>query len=57
MKTQRTKAPISRFPVITWLRIQSDSVVRVLILSAKSPRVVEWILNPWLAKIEYCLTA
>lgn len=54
MKTLRTTPPISRFTAIACLRSQSDSVARVLILSAKSTkgcRGAEWVVNPWLAKM------
>lgn len=48
MQTQQTKAPINRFPVIAWLRSQSDSVAQVFILSdlsAKGCIIAEWIVN------------
>lgn len=48
MQTQQTKEPINRFPVIAWLRSQSDSVAEVFFLSDKSAkgcRVAVWIVN------------
>lgn len=38
MKPQQTKWPISRFLAIAWVCSQSDSVVQVLILLAKSAK-------------------
>lgn len=54
MKTKRKTPPISRFPAIACLFSRSDSIVRDLILLAKSAmgcRGAEWIENPWLTKM------
>lgn len=54
INTQRTAPPISTFFAIACLHSQLDSVARVFILSTKSAkgcREVNWIVNPWLARL------